>query len=290
MPGAEPVGVGAGRQGQAGPFGPVLEGGRHELVFQELRRPAMGGVEPGMPRPGPVGAEAELDQDLQVARVGVELAVVERLAVVGVGARFEEQAGQGDGVAVGRLVGLVLSPAERPGQGGEGVLAVPQVTGVGIGAGLEEEPGDGERVVPGVVAVDAGVRQVEERFPVEGTSGPARAARVLVQEPPGGGAVADGRRRGDGGAGQFGMLLQQGPGLGMAERVVAAIEQAAEPEEVVGLASGPDGLALPVRVAGVALHRRFTAAVRRLAPGLRNGREPSASTGGSSPRARRRRA
>ena len=184
MAGAQAVGVGAGGQGQAGPLGPVVEGRHHDLVLEQLGRGAVAGVEAGVPGPAPVGAEPELDEEAEVAGVGLELAVVERLAVVGVGAGLEEQAGQGQCLAVGRLVGLVLSPAEGAGEGGEGVVAVPEVAGVGVGAGVEEEPGDGQRVVAGRVAVDAGVGEVEQRLPVERAAGavgePGRRAGTSV--------------------------------------------------------------------------------------------------------------
>ena len=117
--------------------------------------------------------------------------------------------------------------------------------------------------MPGVVAVDPGVRQVEERFPVEEAARPAGTGRVLAEEAPGGGDVADGGRRGDRRPRELGLLLEQRLGFGVANGVVAAVEQTAEPEEIVGRTAGPDLPALLMWVAGVALDHRQMAAERR---------------------------
>jgi hypothetical protein len=73
-----------------------------------------------------------------VGVVGSPLPVVEGLAVVGVGASVEQQAGQLERVPVGWCVAPALPVAEGAGEGGEGVFGLPQVAGVGVGAGDEQ--------------------------------------------------------------------------------------------------------------------------------------------------------
>ena len=89
--------------------------------------------EPDRPRPAVALAEAVLEQQHEVPVVLAELPVVQRLPVVGVGPRGQQQFGQREPVRVVRLV--VLAAAQRAGDRGERrVQPVPQVTGVGVGA------------------------------------------------------------------------------------------------------------------------------------------------------------
>ena len=126
-------------------------------------------AEPGPPRPAVALSEPELEQQHEVGVVGLEHAVVEGLAVVGVGAGFEQQAGEGAaraGGGAGRR--SALPAAERAGERGERRgEPVPEVAAVGIGAGVEQQPGDAEDggLVRG--AVESGVGEVEQRRPTE---------------------------------------------------------------------------------------------------------------------------
>ena len=74
---------------------------------------------------------------------GLEHPVVERLAVVRVGAGLQQQAGESERVRVPGLADRAQFPfAERPGQHGErGGQAVPEVAGVRIGAAVQQKPG-----------------------------------------------------------------------------------------------------------------------------------------------------
>jgi hypothetical protein len=95
------------------------------------------------PRPAARPPEAVGQQQLQVVVVRTEVAVVDRLVVVGVRPGLEQQPGQGRRFRVRRLVGRVLAVAEGARQGREQVCAVPQVAGVRIRAVLKEHPRDG---------------------------------------------------------------------------------------------------------------------------------------------------
>jgi hypothetical protein len=67
--------------------------GPAELTAHHFLRRFQDAAHPGLPRTTVAGAEAELEQQLQVVVTRLEHPVVQGLAVVGVGPRFEQQAG-----------------------------------------------------------------------------------------------------------------------------------------------------------------------------------------------------
>src|SRR5262249_14104348 len=69
--------------------GPIR--GPPELLDEHLRRAALPRAEPLDPRPAPVLAETVCDQQPQMIVAPPEHAVIERLTVVGIGARIQEQ-------------------------------------------------------------------------------------------------------------------------------------------------------------------------------------------------------
>jgi len=91
-----------------------------ELAPDQLGRGAERVAEPPAPRPAVTGAEPELKQQLQVIVARLEHPVIERLAVVGVGARLQQQAGQRDRVRMPPLSDRAeLALAEDAGEHGE---------------------------------------------------------------------------------------------------------------------------------------------------------------------------
>ena len=160
-------------------------------------------------------------------------------------------------MAVRRLVGLVLSPAEGAGEGGEGVVAVPQVAGVGIGArrraGAGPRPAGRGRVRRCRCGSTPGRAVAPSRRaagPVGAGRGRRRRNRRAAATSPTAAAVAMEARP------VPGFLREQRPGLGVAERVVAAVESGSRAGGVVGRAAGADRLAVLVGIAGVLLHHR----------------------------------
>jgi hypothetical protein len=116
------------------------------LILQQLGGHAVVAVQQAVPRAVLVGAEAELDQQPQVPVVGLELAVVQRLAVVGVGARLEQHPREREPLRVRRLVAPVLAATESAGQRRERVGAFPEVARVRVRAVVEQQPRDRHRV------------------------------------------------------------------------------------------------------------------------------------------------
>jgi hypothetical protein len=105
---------------QPDPFGHRMGDGPAELTAHHLLRRVQGAAHPGLPRTTVAGAEAELEQQLQVVVVRLEHPVVQGLAIVGVGAGFEQQAGQGQRVRVTWLAHRAeFAAAEDAGQHGE---------------------------------------------------------------------------------------------------------------------------------------------------------------------------
>ena len=88
---------------QPDPFGQAVGDGPGKLAVEHFGRRVQGSAEPPAPRAAAAGAEAELEEQLQVVVAGLEHPVVKSLAVVGVGAGFQQQAAEGERVRVPRL-------------------------------------------------------------------------------------------------------------------------------------------------------------------------------------------
>lgn len=168
-----------------------------------------------------------------MAVVAIELAVVEGLAVVRVGSRRQEQAGQSQGVAMVRLVALVLATPENAGEHSERVCAVPQVASVGVGPVLEQKQGHRHRVVAGSVGIDAGVGEIEQWLPVVGATQSTSQCRIVGQEGLSGTNLARGCGRRDVGPAQLRCCDQQRHGFGVASKVVPAVGETAQPQKAV---------------------------------------------------------
>ena len=165
--------------------------------------------------------------------VGLEHAVVERLAVVGVGARFEQHPGQLGGVRVRRLVGgSALAVAEDAGEQRErGRQAAPQIALGGIGARGEQAPGGGEHRRGLDVGVDARIGEVEERAPAVRTAARDGEPRVRVEHARERAGVVRGGRGPDVGGGEIGVRGQQRARPRPPLRPVVLVGQAGETAE-----------------------------------------------------------
>ena len=87
---------------QPDPFGQAVGDGPGQLAAEHLGRGVDGIAEPPAPRPAVAGAQAELEEQLQVVVTGLEHPVVERLAVVRVGARLRRPGRTGAATGRGR--------------------------------------------------------------------------------------------------------------------------------------------------------------------------------------------
>jgi hypothetical protein len=99
--GSGPVGercdeVGAVPGEQPDPFGHAVGDSPGQLPAHQLLGGVQSRAETGSPRAAVAGAEAELEEQLQVIVARLEHPVVERLAGVRVGARVEQQPGAGE--------------------------------------------------------------------------------------------------------------------------------------------------------------------------------------------------
>jgi hypothetical protein len=241
--GSGPVGercdeVGAVLGEQPDPFGHAVGDGPGQLPAHQLLRGVQGGTETGSPGAAVAAAEAGLEEQLQVIVARLEHPVVQRLAVVGVGAGLEQQAGQGQGVRVARLAPRAqLALAEHAGQDGErGGQAVPQVAGVRVGARVEQQPGAGEHGVRADGGVVAGVGQVEQRLAAERAARPGGAPRVRGQVRAQPGHVRRRGRGADAGPRDLRIAGEDLTGLRPPLRLVVFVGEAAEAEELTGRA------------------------------------------------------
>ena len=125
-------------------FGHIAGRRPQELVRQMDSRRRQSIAETLEPRPTVLRSQTEVEEEAEVLVVGLEVAVVEGLRVVGIGSRFEKQASQPGCVLMGWLVSGVLAQPEGAGEGSERIGAVPQVAGIGICATLDEQPSAGE--------------------------------------------------------------------------------------------------------------------------------------------------
>ena len=88
-------------------------------------------------------AEAELEEQFQVARAAGEHAVVQRLAIIRVGACFQKQPRQLVAELMFRLMDWArLAFAKCSGQGGENVAAIPEKAGVRVGFVCQQQTRD----------------------------------------------------------------------------------------------------------------------------------------------------
>jgi hypothetical protein len=146
----------------------VVVGDEDERVLeQELRLGPML-AEPLGPRPAACCAEPVGEKKLEVVVLGPEVAVVDRLIVVRIGARLKEQRRESAATRGAGLVRGILAIADRGRERCEQVGAVAEIACVRVGAVIEQKPRDGNVRVAGIVADDARVRDVEDRLPGEG--------------------------------------------------------------------------------------------------------------------------
>ncbi len=249
MPGQQPEPV-----GHAVGHGPV------HLAPGQLGRGADGLAHALLPRAAVPGAQAELQQQLEVVVTRFEHPVVEGLPVVRVGAGLQQQPGQGQRMRMRRLpVRAQLTLPEHPGQYGERFgQPPPQVTGVGVATRRQQQPGAGQRGLQADVRVVPGVGQVVQRLgPVRAVLPPGRV-RVGGQDGPQSRPVRRRRGRVHVARGQFRVRRQQRPGPAPPLGLVILVPEASQPQKLITQRptrltrlSSPTGLG--GRDAGVAL-------------------------------------
>jgi len=132
------------------------------------------------------------------------------------------------------LVDRVLTFTENSGQRGERVGSLPQVAGIRIGTAGKQQPRHLQRGVAGGGAVQAGVGEVEQRLPVVRSARSAGLRRVIRQQGRGGRDVPDGGHRVDAGGGDVRVGGKQLARPLPPGRVVTAVGQAGQPEELPG--------------------------------------------------------
>ncbi len=217
---------------QPHPVSEVVGDGPPQLIGDQVGRRGDRVAQPRPPRAAAT-SEAVVDQQGQVVVVRAELAVVQRLGVIGVGARGQERAGQGIGPRVGGLP--ALATAQRTGQRGEGRgQAVPQIAGVRVGAVIEQHAGSPDDRVRADVGLVPGVREIQDRLPSERPSLGGGQRRIRGQQ--GGKRVHVGRGRGrvHRGAGESRVRGEQCGGAPPAGRVVVlAVPQTGQQQELV---------------------------------------------------------
>ncbi len=114
-----------------------------ELLDEKPGRARESIAEAAIPGTAPVSAEPVLEEQSKVTIVFAEVPVVERLAVVRIRARIEEQARELVAAGMRRLTRSSLALAEGARERGEGrQVSLPQEAGVGIGSALEQETRD----------------------------------------------------------------------------------------------------------------------------------------------------
>ena len=111
MVAADPVDVVDAADQHPDPFDAIGLGSAPQLFFDELLRCGVGEADAGVPRGDRAPPEPVFEEELEVEVVGAPLAVVQGLAVVGVGSGLEKQAGQFERVRVRRGVVRPLSPS-----------------------------------------------------------------------------------------------------------------------------------------------------------------------------------
>ncbi len=185
-----------------------------------------------MPRSAVAGPEPELEQQREPAIVGVPVAVVERLLVVGVGAGLQQQPRERELVRMGRRI--ALAAAERSGQRGERwAEPLPQVAGIRVGAVVEQHTRSLECVAPRSGGTNPGVGEIEQRLPVERAALPVCRLGVAGEQIARGGRVADRGDRMNRRGRELGVGGEELPRLRPPRGVVVAVVQARQAEELV---------------------------------------------------------
>ena len=124
-------------------------------------------AQPAAPRAAVPLTQPVLKEQPEMVVVGLEHPVVQGLPVVGIGPGLEQQPGQAQRLRVRRLVGAVLTAAERPGQRGErGRQSFPEEARIRVGARLQQQPSTGQAGPLGRRIGDAAETQVEQRRPL----------------------------------------------------------------------------------------------------------------------------
>ena len=221
---------------QPHPVGHAVCDGPGQLAAQHAGRDAEGLAQPGRPGTAGVLAQPELEEQLQVVVTRLEHPVVQRLGVVGIRARGEQQPGQRLRARMPRLPHRAqLALAEHPGQHGErGGQALPQITGVGVSPGGQQQPGRAQHGVLGDRRIVPRIGQVVQRLGPVRAAFPAGRAGVAGQDAGQRGTVGRGGGRVRAPAGQLrvrGQHLTRGrPARGL----IVLVPQAGQPEERVG--------------------------------------------------------
>ncbi len=230
---ADPVHLDPVREQQPDPPRPPAQRRRDQFLPQQQARRLQDRPQPGVPRPVRAPAQPELQQQPQARGVvgegAAEAQVVEGLAVVGVGAGFQQQPGQGERFGVRRLV--LLSAAERAGQCGEGGdQTVPEEAGIRVRAVAEEDAG--RLHIPGNPG-QTGVGQVQQRLPAERPALRPRQSRIPVQRRGQGVGRAGGGHGEDVRGGELRLPGQQLRRLTGTPGMVGPVREAGQPQELL---------------------------------------------------------
>jgi hypothetical protein len=213
-------------QQQRHPLGEALAGGLAEHEIEDpllVGRPPVHGHGRGQPA---------IEQQPQPAIVRIEVGVVERLRIVGIGPRVQQQRRQLRRPRVRRLGDrTTLSETDRPRQRGE-----PAFGDGGVAARIrpprQQQPGRLDRIA---APDDPAVTDVEQRSPAARPRGGGGPSRIAVQQRPQAVDVAGGRGRRHAGVQQPRGCGQHRLGLAPPiRRVVAQVGQAGEIDEVIG--------------------------------------------------------
>jgi hypothetical protein len=155
---------------------------RPELLDEQALRRVQFIGKARVPRTSRLASEAELEEQAQVAVVFPEVAVVEHLPVVRIGARLEQEAREPVTLRMRRLARAALALAVGARQRREGGhVAAPEEARVGISAALEQQPRRRERRTRAVRAREPGVARVEKRRPAVRSRLRIRRARVAIE-------------------------------------------------------------------------------------------------------------
>ena len=152
-----------------------------ELLDEKPGRARQSIGEAAIPGTAPVSAEPVLEEQAKVAVVFAEVPVVERLAVVRIRARIEEQARELVAAGMRRLTRSPLALAEGARERREGrQVSLPEEAGVRIGSAFEQETRDLEcGSLRGLSKTR--VARIEKGLPAERAASCARELRLSLQ-------------------------------------------------------------------------------------------------------------